>query len=130
MNLRKSYRNVKRRLRKKTKRSTKRRVGYSKVLRGKRRLSSRRRTKSRRNRQRGGYQTTSVSSGTTSVSASSGTTPASSVNDSVQTTQCSRIPSNSNVFQSTFEPVNSNSNINNVNDYLLLNNDGNYIKMI
>ena len=123
MKLKRSYRSTKRRLRKNA-----RSVRKTRGQRRRRLQKSRRRSTVRRKRQRGGYQTqtTSVAPNVTME-----VTQPNTVSDvvNVPTTECTPFVSNSDIFQSTFEPVSSN-NVNSVNNYLLLNNNSNYVKMI
>tara|TARA_B100000963_G_C22091365_1_gene436613 strand:- start:71 stop:448 length:378 start_codon:yes stop_codon:yes gene_type:complete len=125
MKLKRSYRSTKRRLRKNA-----RSVRKTRGQRRRRLQKSRRRSMVRRKRQRGGFQTqtTSVAPNVTmEVTQPNNTAVSEAVN--VPTTECTPFVSNSDIFQSTFEPV-SNNNVNSVNNYLLLNNNSNYVKMI
>ena len=124
MKLKRSYRSTKRRLRKNA-----RSVRKTRGQRRRRLQKSRRRSTLRRKRQRGGYQTTSVAPNVTMEVTQPNTTVAVSEAVNVPTTECTPFVSNSDIFQSTFEPVSSN-NVNSVNNYLLLNNNSNYVKMI
>ncbi len=123
MKLKRSYRSTKRRLRKNA-----RSVRKTRGQRRRRLQKSRRRVTVRRKRQRGGYQTTSAAPNVT-MEVTQPNTVAVSEAVNVPTTECTPFVSNSDIFQSTFEPVSSN-NVNSVNNYLLLNNNSNYVKMI
>ena len=125
LKIKRSYRRTKRRIRKNA-----RSVRKTRGQRRRRLQKSRRRSMVRRKRQRGGFQTqtTSVAPNVTmEVTQSNNTAVSEAVN--VPTTECTPFVSNSDIFQSTFEPVSSN-NVNSVNNYLLLNNNSNYVKMI
>tara|TARA_X000000950_G_scaffold276214_1_gene363688 strand:- start:2883 stop:3266 length:384 start_codon:yes stop_codon:yes gene_type:complete len=125
LKIKRSYRSTKRRIRKNA-----RSVRKTRGQRRRRLQKSRRRSMVRRKRQRGGFQTqtTSVAPNVTmEVTQSNNTAVSEAVN--VPTTECTPFVSNSDIFQSTFEPVSSN-NVNSVNNYLLLNNNSNYVKMI
>ncbi len=126
MKLKRSYRSTKRRLRKNA-----RSVRKTRGQRRRRLQKSRRRSMVRRKRQRGGFQTqtTSVAPNVTMEVTQPNNTVAVSEAVNVPTTECTPFVSNSDIFQSTFEPV-SNNNVNSVNNYLLLNNNSNYVKMI
>ena len=123
MKLKRSYRSTKRRLRKNA-----RSVRKTRGQRRRRLQKSRRRSTVRRKRQRGGYQTQTTSA---APNVTMEVTQPNTVSDvvNVPTTECTPFVSNSDIFQSTFEPVSSN-NVNSVNNYLLLNNNSNYVKMI
>jgi hypothetical protein len=124
--IKRSYRSTKRRLRKNA-----RSVRKTRGQRRRRLQKSRRRSTVRRKRQRGGYQTqtTSTVPNVTMEVTQPNNTASVSEAVNVPTTECTPFVSNSDIFQSTFEPVNGN-NVNSVNNYLLLNNNSNYVKMI
>ena len=130
LKIKRSYRSTKRRIRKNA-----RSVRKTRGQRRRRLQKSRRSSKLRRKRQRGGFQTqtTSVAPNVTMEVTQPNNTVAVSeaVSEAVNvpTTECTPFVSNSDIFQSTFEPVSSN-NVNSVNNYLLLNNNSNYVKMI
>ena len=115
MNIRKSYKNAKRKLRKKVIR-TKRKSSSQKVRKNQRnrRRKVSRRNRVRNNKQRGGYQTTTqVHNSTTSAGSNE---------------NCKPFTSNSDIFQSTFEGVNH-QNVNSADNYLQLNKDI-YVKSV